>query len=733
MKRKILSVVISALMLLTVLTCALSASLSASAYAYEYERDTTWYDPTATELVIEDIPDFIEFMYQLEEQGTTDDGSALNGGQADELKISWDGKMPFEGQTIILATDIILNDGIRFTADGPSNDGAFCFVRNDKEIGFGGTFDGAGHTISGLYITSTTYTGGSIFGIAGAAFQDNDNEVMVKNLQVKNSYITSTKRGVGTIFSGVAYSAYACIENVYSTAILDSQVPIKESAVLIGGLCGEVGGALTIYNSVYSGDMKCLEDSIHVRKGIGGLVGYVRAEVNSDMIHNGEVRAYASGFYGSVTMDAAAYVGKVVGDFNGYSDSVLNVRNCILAGDISIIDGHEIGIVAGMSLNQSNILVNNTVYTPIIFGSSSVTDTIGNADEITVNGSPKRVLDTDLVGEYSMSVLGGEMAEYWVADADANGYPLPKELVDTFGVASLRYDFVSSEIPSSIGKLLAVLGDKKINNGEYVASSYSAYERVYDDITSRISQVEINPEPYTVEDVLADKAYAEGLLITVEEYRESILEKLGEKKSNNNGQYTQASYAAYSAAYDNIVSDINAAGSNIDSINVYTRRDAAEAKLQLATDADKVVVTNKNEAASTNVSIGYVVDSTVNTIYSVDVIWNDIKFTYNTVVPQWDPEIHEYVMPTGKSGWSDSSGHITVINHSNVDVNVDIAFAALSDANGTAKLKITTPSFVLGNAVGTDVASAPSKTVAITATGTPKQNGIIGKLIVRVN
>ena len=88
---------------------------------------------------------------KMNELGVTDDGSSL-GTTGNLSAISWSGKMPFEGQTIILNTDIVLNPGVTFSASGPSNSSAFKFTRT-KNVGFGGIFDGQGHTISGLYIS----------------------------------------------------------------------------------------------------------------------------------------------------------------------------------------------------------------------------------------------------------------------------------------------------------------------------------------------------------------------------------------------------------------------------------------------------------------------------------------------------------------------------------------------------------------------------------------------------
>ena len=73
------------------------------------------------------------------------------------------------------------------------------------------------------------------------------------------------------------------------------------------------------------------------------------------------------------------------------------------------------------------------------------------------------------------------------------------------------------------------------------------------------------------------KAAAEAKLVGVDSVKAKLLAELGEKKIND--QYTASSYAEYVSAYDAIVSRINSAGEDIESINVSKLKAAAEAKL----------------------------------------------------------------------------------------------------------------------------------------------------------
>ena len=73
---------------------------------------------------------------------------------------------------------------------------------------------------------------------------------------------------------------------------------------------------------------------------------------------------------------------------------------------------------------------------------------------------------------------------------------------------------------------------------------------------------------------------------------------------------------------------------------------------------DVDVIINKNE---------------VQTVYSVDIVWDSLEFTYNLGNGRWDPTDH--TVEGGSAGWNIDSAKITVTNHSNAAVNIEAAFA----------------------------------------------------------
>jgi len=120
--------------------------------------------------------------------------------------------------------------------------------------------------------------------------------------------------------------------------------------------------------------------------------------------------------------------------------------------------------------------------------------------------------------------------------------------------------------------------------------------------------------------------------------------------------------------------------------------------------------------------------------YSIDVSWTDMTFSYTRVDTHiWDPLTHTY--KTGsKSGWDKTRGSITVTNHSNVDVQVAVAYLPEPDTgikgilkNASAKLK--------AGAIG-DYDGAASMTATLTVSGTPKESATetkVGKLKITIS
>ena len=591
MKRKILSVILSCTVILTVLLPFSVLTLSLHANAVSYSADPNWYNANKSILEINDIPDFIAFMQKMNELGTTDDGTAV-GAAGNLAAISWSGKMPFEGQTIILNTDIVLNPGITFSASGPSDTSAYKFTRT-KNVGFGGIFDGQGHTISGLYISASKGAAGSLFGVGGAPKKQMN--VVVRNLQIKNSLIQNSAMGVASIFSAAAFDSNVLIENVYSEANLlctntqvtasDSHLKVPFIGVNIGGFCATVGGHLTIDSSIYAGTIATKDTSTTVKKYIGGMVGNVAAREFGGSRHAANLTLENSAFYGKY-QGRCIYMGKLAG--GQVADTTVTADRCIFGGDMKPINSatpNYIGRFIGMCTSRYTIKISKSEYTPMYY-SGTTTSVAANYNKISDPNSGTAIemnilIDANIKGEKAS--LHEYINLHWVSNGTREGYPVPASYIALFGKESLKHSYVT-ELPLTARDLFEQLGTKIANDGIYTKDSYRRYSDAYDAIVAMIFAEDANLSEINVPEL---KANAEALLLTpADEKRIELKAALGEKIDNSNGYYTEESYSSYSNAYDEIVKSLDDATTveALNKIDVPTLKSNAEALLMTPAD-----------------------------------------------------------------------------------------------------------------------------------------------------
>lgn len=112
------------------------------------------------------------------------------------------------------------------------------------------------------------------------------------------------------------------------------------------------------------------------------------------------------------------------------------------------------------------------------------------------------------------------------------------------------------------------------------------------------------------------------------------------------------------------------------------------------------------------------VDSTVSgTVYSVDVAWGAMEFTYTrSGSKDWDPTNHDYVDRT-TSAWTASGNEIRVTNHSNTAVKASFAYQS-ADGYTAVSGNFSHADVTLPSAVGkaTDSAELTGETT-LTLTG----------------
>ncbi len=170
----------------------------------------------------------------------------------------------FKDVTIKLACDMIINEGTMEEIITRSSANHYWKQIASSNL-FLGTFDGQGHTISGIYMQLTTSAVRGMFGgVSGNA--------VIKNLNIQNCYFggpSENKNTLGCLIARITGNANVTISNVnISNATMEEKAGTLGQ---IGGFVGYVegGSTLTMENCSFGGSIK------FATKGskVGGFVG----------------------------------------------------------------------------------------------------------------------------------------------------------------------------------------------------------------------------------------------------------------------------------------------------------------------------------------------------------------------------------------------------------------------------------------------------------------------------
>ena len=291
----------------------------------------------------------------------------------------------FAGKTIKLGADIVLNEGdaSQWGTDAPAT-----YRLNPISLNydnrFTGTFDGQGHTISGLYMKRTdSYSG--LFGAVGAGS-------VLKNFRLVNSYIEGS-----TIVGGVVGRTQGTVENVYCDATVVS------GGGYAGGIVGQAWDtSITIRNCQYAGALTCDAETFTFTGGILGEIRATTANVENCL------------FTGSVTISKAPVGNKMAGGIVGAASfnndtAIAKITGCVATGAIvnnGLAGDAGIGSILGWSKNDSSTATNCygtaecAVNSTFIAGAASTANVIAAAD---MTGT----LPAGLDGTYWVAVKGG--------------------------------------------------------------------------------------------------------------------------------------------------------------------------------------------------------------------------------------------------------------------------------------------------------------------------------------
>ena len=290
-------------------------------------------------------------------------------------------RMDFVGKTVKLGADIMLND-----TSGWQYWGDYTYGRQWEPISpdevyctFGGTFDGDGHTISGMYICDDSYSDAT--GVRIGLFSRLRPDAVVKNLNIKASRIIYTSR-YGTVGLLVGFN-----RGTVDSCTVEGKIDVTRcTAGLIAGVSqynydGVVGsdiirdGIGRISNSRVRGSIVATNATYETP--MGGLVGLIHT---NDSIVNCSARASV---ISTGSEENIKYVGGLIGKIDRGT-----VIGCHAMPD-SLVANAEVGGIAGyMSVDGTGFSAIIDCHTEgdITLGINYLGGIVGHADEGQITG-----------------------------------------------------------------------------------------------------------------------------------------------------------------------------------------------------------------------------------------------------------------------------------------------------------------------------------------------------------
>lgn len=335
--------------------------------------DTSWYidDAAGREYTLDTVEELFGFAYKAQ-------------------------SVNFDEQTIKLGADIIVN------ANAPKTKAAWTtYLANNQveewvsigneSLGFSGTFDGDGHTISGVYLNTSTATQGLFGAIDGG---------IVRELNLENSYFVTSQSTLGSI---VGRTINSSIISVYSNAILESNYANEYGRV--GGISGQIDtGTVTINDCWFDGDINSAGGKI------GGIVGRVAA-VNANITNCLNTGNITNNFAG--TSGGLVDVGGLIGGRNNNANTPVTLSNCFNAGTLTLNGGT---VTAGVAIGS--MYWNGSVTISNVYTESDKAIVNGVEKSFTVASGTKASSVTNLtatkVSAYTTSNVALDYTEHWM-------------------------------------------------------------------------------------------------------------------------------------------------------------------------------------------------------------------------------------------------------------------------------------------------------------------------------
>ncbi|MFW5582984.1 MAG: hypothetical protein ACOCNU_05245 [Bacteroidales bacterium] len=350
----------------------------------------------------------------------------------------------FAGKCFILKNDIVLNSGV-LTAVAGGTDGSLQQWTpigrranpDDNAHSFCGSFNGGGHTVSGLYIDNSgkgvdflRYTG--LFGAVGIGG-------LLHNIYICDAYIAETVCRAG-ILCGYAYTEGTAVTDC---TVRDSKIKIFKTGAggsssaayqsgYIGGIAGAIGGNGEI--AFCTTENVVIEHADGHNAYIGGIAGAVAGSVGfcstggsivigNDGITDDTSKRYAGGICAQVGGLVTDCLGAV--DFTIQDNADVNASGICFASGSAVLRCVNRGSFALSSPTAEETELNDVMASGICMGATAVSD-CANYGSFTLSGyTSVTATPPSLAGIY-LDYTGTEKAESFarcLCVSTANSFP----------------------------------------------------------------------------------------------------------------------------------------------------------------------------------------------------------------------------------------------------------------------------------------------------------------------
>lgn len=351
--------------------------------------------------------------------------------------------------------------------------------QNLGSIGYSGTFDGGGYTISGLYI-NTAWQKIGLFGtlvtsatvknvildspevisssfrasiLAGAA---NSSSATIEGCKVINGSLTGTYSFGGI----VAYCSSVVIRDCSFNGTISSS---NSSNYAVGGICGLVTGTTVVERSYVSGTISAKSNN-----GVGGIAGQCTGSITISECYNA---ASISGSYN---------VGGIVGSASyTYASRPITINGCYNSGEVNqsttstLYKGTVGGIVGYFSSTEStsSLSISGCYNVGALADNWSSTDLGGilgsqTAEYVTLNSNYYIPEGGAGVGAYAATDVAGQVESvgYSTLNSQATVDAMNTAASSSFSVAADGY------LPSLMGEQIIYTGTGTGDLGYYIGS-----------------------------------------------------------------------------------------------------------------------------------------------------------------------------------------------------------------------------------------------------------------------